>query len=132
MLLRGYTFSSHIICILRNRLFHVGLPLKSSGIEYKVDKDKRHPNFRTKRRKKTMSISSSLVQQLARPVSAAVVDFVPLVQGGCCRSEHDEELLLKAQAAHPRGWVVAACPCQYLPGDGVRVALVFQLPHMGR
>ena len=79
-----------------------------------------------------MSISSSLVQQLARPVSAAVVDFVPLVQGGCCRSEHDEELLLKAQAAHPRGWVVAACPCQYLPGDGVRVALVFQLPHMGR
>ena len=66
-----------------------------------------------------MSISSSLVQQLARPVSAAVVDFVPLVQGGCCRSEHDEELLLKAQAAHPRGWVVAACPCQYLPGDGV-------------
>ena len=79
-----------------------------------------------------MSISSSLVQQLARPVPAAVVDLVPLVQGGCCRSEHDEKLLLKAQAAHPRGWVVAACPCQYLPGDGVRVALVFQLPHMGR
>ena len=79
-----------------------------------------------------MSISSGLVQQLARPVSAAIVDFVPLVQRGCCRSEHDEELLLKAQAAHPRGWVVAACPCQYLPGDGVRVALVFQLPHMGR
>ena len=49
-----------------------------------------------------MSISSSLVQQLARPVSAAVVDFVPLVQGGRCRGEHDEELLLKAQAAHPR------------------------------
>ena len=79
-----------------------------------------------------MSISSSLVQQLARPVPAAVVDLVPLVQGGCCRSEHDEELLLKAQAAHPRGWVVAACPCQYLPGDGVRVALVFKLPHVGR
>ena len=79
-----------------------------------------------------MSISSSLVQQLARPVSAAVVDFVPLVQGGCCRGEHDEELLLEAQAAHPRGWVVAACPCQYLPGDGVSVALVFELPHMGR
>ena len=79
-----------------------------------------------------MSISSSLVQQLARPVPAAVVDLVPLVQGVCCRSEHDEKLLLKAQAAHPRGWVVAACPCQYLPGDGVRVALVFQLPHMGR
>ena len=53
-----------------------------------------------------MSISSSLVQQLARPVSAAVVDLVPLVQGGCCRSEHDEKLLLKAQTAHPRGWFV--------------------------
>ena len=79
-----------------------------------------------------MSISSSFVQQLARPVPAAVVDLVPLVQGRCCRSEHDEKLLLKAQAAHPRGWVVAACPCQYLPGDGVSVALVFQLLYMGR
>ena len=48
-----------------------------------------------------------------------VVDLIPLVQGGRCWSEHDEKLLLKAQAAHPRGWVVAACPCQYLPGDGV-------------
>ena len=28
-----------------------------------------------------------------------------------------------SQAAHPRG-------CQYLPGDGVRVALVFKLPHV--
>ena len=79
-----------------------------------------------------MSISSSLVKQLARPEPAGVVDLVPLVQGGCCRSEHDEELLLKAQAAHPRGWVVAACPRQYLPGDRVCVALVFELPHMGR
>ena len=79
-----------------------------------------------------MSISSSLIQQLARPVPAAVVDLVPLVQGVCCRSEHDEKLLLKAQAAHPRGWVVAACPCQYLPGDGARVALVFEFPHVGR
>ena len=72
-----------------------------------------------------MSISSGLVKQLAGPVPTGVVDLVPLVQGRCCRSEHDEKLLLKAQAAHPRGWVVAACPCQYLPGDGVRVALVF-------
>ena len=79
-----------------------------------------------------MSISSGLVKQLAGPVPTGVVDLVPLVQGRCCRSEHDEKILLKAQAAHPRGWVVAACPCQYLPGDGVRVALVFQLPHMGR
>lgn len=76
-----------------------------------------------------MSISSSQVKQLARPVPAGVVDLVPLVQRGCCRSEHDEKLLLKAQAAHSRGWVVAACPCQYLPGEGVLVALVFELPH---
>ena len=44
-----------------------------------------------------MSISSSLVKQLARPEPAGVVDLVPLVQGGCCRSEHDEKLLLEAQ-----------------------------------
>ena len=61
-----------------------------------------------------------------------VVDLIPLVQGGRCWSEHDEKLLFKAQAAHPRGGVVAARPCQYLPGDGVRVALVFEIPHMGR
>ena len=63
------SFSSHIICILRNRLFHVGLPPKSSGKEYKVDKDKRHPNFRTKRRKKQW---------------ADYAHSVSMVQRGCC------------------------------------------------
>ena len=51
-----------------------------------------------------MSISSGLVEQLAGPVPTGVVDLVPLVQGRCCRSEHDEKLLLEAQAAHPRGY----------------------------
>ena len=32
MNLADYTFSSHIICIIRNRLFHVGLPPKSHSV----------------------------------------------------------------------------------------------------
>ena len=76
-----------------------------------------------------MSISSGLVKQLAGPVPTGVVDLVPLFNDAVAGANMMKNFSLR----HKRqGWVVAACPCQYLPGDGVRVALVFQLPHMGR
>ena len=40
-----YTFSSHIICILRNGLFHLGLLPKSWGINIRSTKTKGIPNF---------------------------------------------------------------------------------------
>ena len=45
---------------------------------------------------KTISIFLCLVQQHARPLSAVIVDLVPLVQGGRCRGEHDEKLFHQA------------------------------------
>ena len=73
-------------------------------------------------------LASGLVQQFSLPVSAAAENLGPLVEAGGGGGEHDEEFLLEAQAAHPRGGVVAAGSREDLPGDGVGGALVFQLP----
>ena len=40
-----HMFSSHTFCIWRNRLFHLGLVPKSSGIKYMVDANNGHPNI---------------------------------------------------------------------------------------
>ena len=88
-----------------------------------VNTNKGHSSFRTKR-KKTTRIVSGFVKQRARPVSAGVVDLVPIVQGSRCWGKHDQKLFLQAQAVHPRRWVVSPCPGQYLPGGGVCVLLV--------
>ena len=40
-----HMFSSHPICIWRNKLFQVGLVPKSSGIKYMVDANNGHPNI---------------------------------------------------------------------------------------
>ena len=91
----NYIFSSHIICIYCYRLFHVGLPPKSSGNNTRSTKTKGIPNSVTKE-KKTMSISSGLIKQLAGPVPTGVEDLVPLVQWGCCGGKHDQKLFLQA------------------------------------
>ena len=55
---------------------------KSSGIEYMIQYNQMETQFLYQKEKgeKTRSIFSCFPQQLARPVSAAVVDFVPLVE----------------------------------------------------
>ena len=40
-----HMFSIHTFCIWRNRLFHLGLVPKSSGIKYMMDANNRHPNI---------------------------------------------------------------------------------------
>ena len=61
---------------------------------------------------------------------AATEDLGPLVEAGGGGGEHDEELLLQAQATHAVRGVVAARSRQDLPGDVVGEALVLQLPDM--
>ena len=64
-------------------------------------------------------------------MSAAAEDLAPQVEGGGGGGEHDEKLLFQTEPAHARGWVVAACPGEDVPGDGVGGASVLQLVDMG-
>ena len=63
-------------------------------------------------------------------MATAGVDLVSLVERGSGRLEHDQELLLEAKTTQARGWVEAAGPAQYLPGDSEGGPLVLQLPHV--
>ena len=59
---------------------------------------------------------------------SAGIDLVPLVERGGGWLEHDQEFLSKS--TQPRGWVEAAGPGQYLPGDSEGGPLVLELPHV--
>ena len=65
-------------------------------------------------------------------MAAAGIDLVPLVERGSGWLEHDQKLLLEAKSTQARGWVEAAGPAQYLPGDSEGGPLVLQLPHVIR
>ena len=93
-----HILSSHISVFHATGCFMWALVPKSSGIEYMVQYNQMATQFpyqKEKRGKKTRSIFSCFPQQLARPVPAAVVDLVPLVEGGSCWGEHYQVLLLQ-------------------------------------